>query len=174
VPDPTIAGVILARLQEHDDVRGSFAELYRRSGWAHVPPMIQANLSRSGPRVLRGLHFHRHQADLWVPLEGRATVGLFDLREGSPSAGQADTLRLDAADPATLYIPPGVAHGFATLEGFVMLYLVDREFDGDDEWGIAWDDPALGIAWPLRDPVVSDRDRSNPALASVRSARGGD
>lgn len=166
--DPaTIAGVRLAPLDPHADVRGSFTELYRRSRLADLPPMVQANLSRSGPNVLRGLHFHRRQSDLWVPAEGEATAALYDLREGSPSQGRSMLVPLDAASPTALYIPAGVAHGFLTRERFALLYLVDREYEADDEWGVAWDDPGLGIAWGAADPVLSERDRSNPTLAEA-------
>jgi dTDP-4-dehydrorhamnose 3,5-epimerase len=165
--EPGIEGVSVARLDVRHDDRGSFVELYRRSALADVPPMVQANLSRSEAGVLRGMHFHRRQADLWLPVGGRATVGLFDLRAGSASRGRAVTLELDAREPVGLYIPPGVAHGFATVAPWAMLYLVDREYGGGDEEGFAWDDPDLGLAWPVRDPVLSERDRSSPSLETV-------
>jgi dTDP-4-dehydrorhamnose 3,5-epimerase len=79
------------------------------------------------------------------------------------------TVELDAAEPVALTIPAGVAHGFATTDGFALLYLVDREYAADDEWGVAWDDPGLGIAWGLSDPVLSERDRTNPPLTDVLS-----
>jgi len=168
MPDAApMAGVRVAPLEVHADLRGSFVELHRRSRLNDLPPMVQANLSRSGPGVLRGLHFHRLQSDLWVPLEGRATVGLYDLRAGSPTRGRAATLELDAARPEALYIPAGVAHGFATVRGFALVYLVDREYSADDEWGLAWDDPGVGIAWDLPEPVLSERDRTNPSLAEA-------
>jgi dTDP-4-dehydrorhamnose 3,5-epimerase len=161
----SIAGARITRLEPHTDPRGSLTEVYRQSALGVVAPLVQANLSRSGARVLRGLHYHRLQSDLWVPLRGRATAALFDLREGSPTRGLAMTIELDADDPVSLSIPAGVAHGFATEAGFEMLYLVDREYAADDEWGIAWDDPGLGIDWDLADPVLSERDRTNPPLA---------
>jgi dTDP-4-dehydrorhamnose 3,5-epimerase len=162
---PSIAGARITPLQVHADPRGSFTELYRSGAFGDAAPMVQANLSRSGPGVLRGLHYHRVQSDLWIPLRGRATAALFDLREGSPTSGAAMTVPLDAAEPVSLAIPAGVAHGFATVEGFELLYLVDREYADDDEWGIAWDDPGLGIDWGLAGPVLSERDRTNPPLA---------
>lgn len=166
--DPvTIAGVTFVPLEVHPDPRGSFAELYRRSRMAGAPAMVQANLSRSEAGVLRGLHFHRRQSDLWVPVAGTATAALFDLREGSPTRGRAATFELDASRPSALYIAAGVAHGFAATRPFSLLYLVDREYGDDDEWGVAWDDPDLGIDWPLADPVLSERDRMNPPLRAV-------
>jgi dTDP-4-dehydrorhamnose 3,5-epimerase len=155
-------------LQIHADRRGSFLETYRRE-W--LPPgtreMVQSNISRSKVGVLRGPHFHRRQADYWVVLEGRAFVGLIDLRDGAPDAGSRQQLMLDSTEPQGLYIPPGVAHGFYAETDVVLLYMVDAYFDGADEFGIAWNDPDLGIAWPSTDPILSDRDRSNPTLAQV-------
>jgi dTDP-4-dehydrorhamnose 3,5-epimerase len=164
---PSIDGVRLTPIEPRLDARGSFAELYRQSGFSGAPPVVQANLSRSHAGVVRGMHFHRRQADLWVPIQGAATVGLFDLRRGSPTQRQVAHVSFRADHPVSLYIPPGVAHGFASEDDFAMLYLVDREYTGDDEHGFAWDDPDLGIAWPVEEPVLSERDRSNPSLAAV-------
>jgi dTDP-4-dehydrorhamnose 3,5-epimerase len=167
VDDLAIAGASLVRLEVLSDHRGSLVELYRRSRSAAADDVVQANLSRSVAGVIRGMHFHRRQTDLWIPVAGGATVALYDLREGSPTQGQRVSVRLDADDPAALRIPAGVAHGFAAAEPFSLLYLVDREYTGDDEWGVAWDDPGLGIDWPVRSPVLSERDRSNPPLEDV-------
>jgi dTDP-4-dehydrorhamnose 3,5-epimerase len=67
-----------------------------------------------------------------------------------------------------LYIPPGVAHGFYAETDLTLLYLVDAEFTGEDEFGLAWDDPDVAIAWPSPDPILSDRDRSNPSLREIK------
>ncbi len=133
--------------------------------------MVQSNISRSKPGVLRGVHYHLQQADYWVALDGRAFVGLIDLREGSPTLGRAAALTLDAAEPSGVYIPPGVGHGFLAETDFVLQYMVDRYFDGADEFGVAWDDPELGIDWPTSAPTLSDRDRTNPPLAEVLAGR---
>ncbi len=131
--------------------------------------MVQGNLSVSRSGVMRGLHFHRRQTDYWVLLEGRAFVGLYDLRSGSPTNGAAAGLRVDATGgPRGLVVPPGVAHGFCAETDVLLLYLVDAYFDGTDEHGIAWDDPDLGINWPVQTPILSARDRSNPSLAEAR------
>jgi dTDP-4-dehydrorhamnose 3,5-epimerase len=128
--------------------------------------MVQANLSVSKKGVLRGLHFHRLQADYWVVLSGRVFVGLYDLREGSPTFRRPDGVEL-GDDRAGLYLPPGIAHGYYALEDSTVLYFVDRYFTGDDEFGVAWDDPEIGIEWPSGDPVLSDRDRTNPAVTEA-------
>ena len=164
-----IAGVEVRELRRLQDDRGSFAETYRRE-WlpADAGEMLQSNLSRSNAGVLRGMHYHRRQADYRVVLEGRAFVALFDLRSGSPTQGERLELEMDGGSPAGLYIPPGVAHCFAARTDVALLYLVDAYYgDGADEHGIAWDDPGLGVDWPDREPVLSERDRSNPPLAGA-------
>ena len=166
--DTDIHGVTIVRLTRHPDDRGSMTEIYRREWLPGLREMVQANLSRSRPNVLRGLHFHRYQADYWCVLEGEARVGLFDLRAGSPTEGVASVLALTEDDLRCLLIPRGVAHGFFTEPGLLLQYLVDEAYSGTDEFGVAWDDPDLGIDWRVTDPVLSDRDRSNPSLADVR------
>ena len=112
--------------------------------------------------MLRGLHYHRQQADLWVPIDGEGTVGLVDLRPDVPTT--RDHLQLDVEPGVALYLPPGVAHGFCARTDFTLLYLVDRAYDGADEFGFSPLDPAAGIDWPVADPILSDRDRDAPAL----------
>ena len=136
--------------------------------------MVQSNLSRTRAGGLRGLHFHRAQADYWCVLEGSAFVALIDLRAGSPTQDALWWETFDAeAGLRGLYVPAGVAHGFLALEPLELLYLVTNEFDGSDELGFAWDDPAVGVPWPEVPgtpdgrPILSDRDRSNPTLAEL-------
>ena len=167
-----LANVLVRPLQIHVDVRGSFLETYRRDWLPEgAREMVQSNISRSKAGVLRGPHFHRHQADYWVVLEGRAFVGLIDLREAAHSEGARQQLILDSTEPQGLYIPPGVAHGFYAETDVVLQYMVDAYYDGADEFGIAWNDPDLGITWPTTDPILSDRDRANPSLAQVLADR---
>jgi dTDP-4-dehydrorhamnose 3,5-epimerase len=162
-----IDGVELIELEVFGDDRGAFVETYRGEWLKGGREMVQSNLSRSKAGVLRGLHFHRRQADYWFVIEGRAFVVLFDMRAGSPTEDVAVELRLDAAEPQGLFIPPGVAHGFFAESDVVLQYLVDEVFDGSDEYGVAWDDPGVGVAWPGRTPILSARDASNPPLKGV-------
>jgi len=162
-----IEGVHLVRPTPAADGRGSFAEVFRREWVPGAREMVQANLSRSAAGVLRGLHYHRAQADYWVIIEGRAHVGLYDLRAGSPTWGASALVPLDSEEPAGLYIPPGVAHGFYAETSVVLHYLVDAYYSGEDELGVAWDDPDLGLDWPVGDPTLSERDRANPSLAQA-------
>ena len=166
--DVGIHGVYLIPLTSHPDVRGSFTEDYRREWVPGMDEMVQGNISISRANVLRGLHFHRRQADWWTFYTGAATVGLFDLRVGSPTERKKAEVRIDTGERLrSLYIPKGVAHGFYAETDVMLHYMVDRYFTGSDELGITWDDPDVGIEWPGRDPILSDRDRSNPSLAEV-------
>lgn len=166
--DVGIHGVSLLPLVTHRDDRGSVTEIYRRQWLEEGRETVQANLSVSRANVLRGLHFHRKQADYWCYLSGTTFVGLYDLRKGSPTEGKSAGLRM-ATDEGlrSLYIPRGVAHGFYAETALQLLYFVDEAFTGEDEFGVTWDDPDLGIDWPTRDPILSQRDRSNPSLAEV-------
>ena len=164
-----IAGVFLVPLPRFPDLRGWFSEVYRQEWLPGGRPMVQSNLSSSRAGVLRGLHFHRRQADYWWVPRGTILVGLYDLRSGSPSAGVGSEVRLSSKDdePRGIYIPRGVAHGFLAETDVLMHYLVDEYHTGEDEFGVAWDDPDAGIRWGTTDPILSERDRSNPKLAEV-------
>ena len=158
----SIPGVIVAELSRHEDERGYFSEVARLGD---LPTeMLQASHSHSKEGVLRGLHFHRAQADLWYLARGSAQIALVDLRARG-SAPQVDTLVADATNPTTVFIPPGVAHGYLALTDIDMLYLTSKTWDPDDEQGLAWDDPTFAIEWRSQEPRLSDRDRSNPAFA---------
>jgi len=165
-----IPGVLRRYAAPIGDERGSFTELWRASQTLEIgaPDLVQGNLSRSRAGVVRGMHFHLHQADLWMVVDGRAAAATADLRDfptrgnGHVASQVMEMVRGDA-----LYIPPLVAHGFWALDDLVLLYLVSREYDGTDEHGFAWDDPDAAIAWPSGEPMLSDRDRSNPNLAEL-------
>lgn len=165
-----IVGVILVSPLAHGDDRGRFAETYRRSWFPDGREMVQGNCSRKVGGSLVGLHYHLEQADYWYVIAGTARVVLHDLREGSPTEGA--TLALDIGDGNDLgvYIPPGVAHGFAALTDLVLTYLVDHYYSPDDELGVAWDDPDIGVDWGVADPILSERDRKNPRVTDLDTA----
>jgi dTDP-4-dehydrorhamnose 3,5-epimerase len=166
--DVGIQGVSLFPLVTHPDDRGSVTEIYRRNRLEGGREAVQVNLSVSRPNVLRGLHFHLRQADYWCFLTGTPFIGLYDLRQESPTEGKAVGIRIVAQDGLRgVYIPRGVAHGFYAETDLQFLNVVDEYYTGEDEFGIAWDDPDLGIEWPTREPILSERDRSNPPLADV-------
>ncbi|HKG55744.1 MAG TPA: dTDP-4-dehydrorhamnose 3,5-epimerase [Candidatus Limnocylindrales bacterium] len=185
-PASSLPGVRYGAVARHGDERGAFRELWRASSFAAIEPrdagaaagerptFVQANLSTSAPGVLRGLHYHRRQLDYWTVASGRAFVALVDVRpliDGSGPKAVVETREL-AADEWVV-IPAGVAHGFLALDALELLYLVTNEYDGSDELGFAWDDPAVGVPWPRLDvtpdgrPILSGRDRANPPLAEL-------
>jgi dTDP-4-dehydrorhamnose 3,5-epimerase len=185
-PASSIEGVRFGSVVRHADRRGSFRELWRDSAFgglqqAHTggpsgieARFVQANLSTSAAGVLRGLHYHRRQLDYWIVASGRAFVALVDVRPLLDRTGSRPLVETTELAPDDwVVIPAGVAHGFLALEPLELLYLVSNEYDGSDELGFAWDDPAVGVAWPRLAqtadgaPILSDRDRSNPPLADL-------
>ncbi len=163
----TIVGVLLVNPMIFGDERGRFAETYRRSWFPEGREMVQANCSDKVVGSVVGLHYHRYQADYWYVPHGKARVVLHDLREGSPTDGA--TLELDIGEDGEqgVYIPPGVAHGFAALTEMTITYMVDQYYSPDDELGVAWDDPAIGANWGVSDPVLSKRDQANPLRSEL-------
>lgn len=164
-----IDGVLRTQLTRHPDARGSFTELWRASWSAKLPDdqFVQANLSRSVQGVLRGMHFHRRQADLWIVVSGTVLVALVDLRDALDGRGGPHTLTLELGPDQAVYIPRLVAHGFLALSDLELVYLVTNEFDASDELGFRWDDPSAALPWPASAPILSDRDGAAPDLESV-------
>jgi dTDP-4-dehydrorhamnose 3,5-epimerase len=172
VPSDTIAGVVIVTPQAFGDDRGIFVETYRREWFPHGREMVQSNRGDRRLGSVVGLHYHLHQADYWYVPFGLARVVLHDLRVGSPTDGATVTLDLGVADDGTtdhrgVFIPPGVAHGFAALSDMTITYLVDNYYNPDDELGVAWDDPAIGADWGVAVPALSQRDRDNPNRADL-------
>lgn len=166
----TLEGVRYGTIERHQDDRGSFRELWRARTFP-TESFVQANLSTSAPGVLRGLHLHRRQGDLWIVAGGRAFVALVDVRpllDGTGGSAIVETRELDVDD--WVLIPSGVAHGFLALDPLDLIYLVTNEYDGSDEVGFTWDDPAVAVPWPTLPgtpdgrPITSARDATNPSL----------
>jgi dTDP-4-dehydrorhamnose 3,5-epimerase len=162
-----IDGVVVRELVVHRDERGQFIETFRREWVPGGREMLQGNRSDRQAGCIVGLHFHRHQADWWYVVAGVARAVLHDLRAGSPTEGITQVLDLRADEPRGLYIPPGVAHGFASLTDLTLTYLVDGYYDPADELGVRWDDPAIGADWGVTDPVLSERDAGLPGRAEL-------
>jgi dTDP-4-dehydrorhamnose 3,5-epimerase len=165
-----IADVLVVDPDPHGDERGRFVETYRRSWFPLGREMVQGNRSEKQAGAVVGLHYHLHQADYWYVLRGRARVVLHDLRARSVTDGATLTIDLDGDQDRGLFIPPGVAHGFASITDLTLWYLVDSYYNPDDELGVAWDDPAIGADWGVTDPVVSDRDSKNPRRDAIQAA----
>jgi dTDP-4-dehydrorhamnose 3,5-epimerase len=173
VLETAIPGVLLVEPRVFGDARGFFLETYHadRYAAAGVPgPFVQDNVSRSRRGVLRGLHFqHPHgQGKLVQVLEGEVFDVAVDVRVGSPTFGEWVGERLSADTRRQLYIPPGFAHGFlVTSEDALFVYKCTDVYHPESERSLRWDDPALGIEWPLGDVELSAKDRAAPTLAEL-------
>lgn len=166
-------GLILLAPTVHADDRGFFVETYARDTYRAAGvdvEFVQDNQSRSGRGALRGLHYQRRpgQAKLVRAARGRIWDVAVDIRPGSPSFGEWEAFELDDESHRQLFVPVGFAHGFCVLSDVAdVTYKVSAPYDPGEERGIAWDDPDLGVSWPVDEPILSARDRSNPRLAHV-------
>jgi dTDP-4-dehydrorhamnose 3,5-epimerase len=165
-----IKDVYVVEPERHGDERGVFIETYRRSWFPLGREMIQGNRADRQAGSVVGLHYHLHQADYWTVPRGRARMVLHDLRMGSPTDGATLSMDLDEQGSVGVFIPPGVAHGFASLTDMTITYLVDGYYNPADELGMAWDDPAIRADWGVSDPVLSARDRANPRRDEIQAS----
>ncbi len=166
-------GVVLLEPEVHGDERGFMVETYRRDAWAELGvevEFVQQNHSRSVRGTLRGLHFQTEpgQAKLVRCPRGRIFDVAVDLRRGSPTYGQWEGHVLDDERHRQLFVPAGFGHGFAVLSEIAdVAYQLSSLYDPATEAGIAWDDPDVGVEWPVEAPLLSERDKSAPRLAEV-------
>ena len=166
-----LPGVLLLEPKVFGDGRGFFIEIWQAARY-HESGMpehfVQDNHSRSRRGVLRGMHYQLKQSQgklVWVTRGAVYDVAV-DIRRGSPSFGRWYGCVLDDIDHRQLYISPGFAHGFCVLsEEADFFYKCTDYYHPASECGIAWDDPAIGIEWPLQDVALSVRDQANPRLA---------
>jgi dTDP-4-dehydrorhamnose 3,5-epimerase len=166
-----IPGLILVKPHMAGDHRGFFLELYKQSDFVRggiSERLVQDNYSRSSKGVLRGLHYQKRpkaQGKLVGCMKGRIFDVAVDIRRGSPHFGRWAGVELTEENRHMLYVPPGFAHGFQVLsESADVMYKCTDEYSPADERGIIWNDPAIGIAWPLPEPVLSGKDRVYPRL----------
>jgi dTDP-4-dehydrorhamnose 3,5-epimerase len=169
-----INGVVIVDPALHGDERGTLVETYRREWFPHGREMVQSNRADRRRGSIVGLHYHLHQADYWYVPFGHARVVLHDLRRGGGTDGATQMLDLgevggDPNEHLGLYIPPGVAHGFASITDMAITYLVDGYYNPADERGVAWDDPDVAAEWGLEEPILSDRDRANPRRGDIEA-----
>ena len=176
----SIDGVIIVDNKVYGDARGYFMETYKRPDFEAggiTCEFVQDNQSSSTRGVLRGLHFqiNHPQAKLVRVIQGEVYDAAVDLRPGSPTYGKWEGVTLTADNHRQFFIPRGFAHGFYVLSDLaVFAYKCDDIYHPNDEGGIMWDDPTIGIAWPLLEdaPVtLSDRDKHHPSFAQFQQAR---
>lgn len=166
-----ISGLYEIEVKHYGDNRGYFMETYKKTDFDKVGldyVFIQDNQSRSKKNVLRGLHFQKAfpQAKLVRCIEGEVFDVAVDLRKGSPTYGKWHGIVLSAEKGNQFMIPRGFAHGFVVLsETATFCYKCDEAYHPEDEGGIAWNDPDIGIEWPITgDVLLSEKDKKHPLL----------
>jgi dTDP-4-dehydrorhamnose 3,5-epimerase len=168
-----IPGIIIVESDVYRDSRGYFLETYHadkyRAGGINGA-FVQDNHSQSVGGTVRGLHLQlqRPQGKLIRVIEGEIYDVAVDVRRGSPTFGRWVAVTLSAQDFRQCYVPPGFAHGFCVTSAVAQVeYKCTDLYDPASEIGIAWNDPALAIPWPVREPILSDRDRRYATLAEL-------
>ncbi len=171
IQETHIPDLVIVRRDPMEDDRGYFVEQFRADAFeaGRLPASFaQINQSESRQGVVRGLHFQWDppQGKLVRVASGSAYVVSVDIRVGSPTLGQWHALELEASPSVQVWAPAGFARGFCALtDGCVVQYLCTGSYNPKCEGGIRWDDPELGISWPLDEGIVSEKDRDAPTLA---------
>jgi len=172
-PSPVLPDVIIVQPDVHADKRGYFMETYHKKEFASGGidrAFVQDNQSMSARGTLRGLHYQikRPQGKLIRVLYGEVFDVSVDIRRSSPDFGKWFGIRLSGGNKTALYVPPDFAHGFCVLsERAEFLYKCTDFYAPEFERTIRWDDPVLAIAWPTRDPVLSEKDAAAPFLSDA-------
>ena len=173
VKDGKLPGLKLIELKIYGDDRGFFTERYveeRFAGYGLPERFVQDNHSRSKPGVIRGLHYQTDpaQGKLVGVIRGKIWDVAVDLRKDSPTYGKWEAFELSDENGRLLWIPAGFAHGFCVLgnEDADVMYKVDAAYSPKTEGGILYSDPDLKIEWPVRDPIVSGKDKVLPGFAN--------
>ena len=166
-----IPDLVLIEPEVHGDERGFFVETFRKCWMEELGielEFVQQNHSRSSGRVLRGIHMQAGQAKLVRCARGRIWDVAVDLRPDSPTYRRWEGYELDDVSHRQLLVPDGFGHGFCVLgDGADVVYALSAYYDPERERGVAWDDPEIGIEWPISDPILSERDQVGPAAAGA-------
>lgn len=177
VTETAIPGAIIVEPQVFGDQRGFFVETYNAQRYRDAgidATFVQDNLSFSQRGVLRGLHFQNPHAQgkLVQVLQGEVFDVAVDIRRGSPAFGQWVGVRLSGDNKQQFYVPPGCAHGFCVnSETALFAYKCTDLYHPEHDGGIAWDDPDIGIEWPVEKPLLSDKDAALPRLRDLEESR---
>lgn len=170
ITDFHISGPLLIKNKIFRDERGFFTERFQVEAFKKIGiqnQFVQDNYSISKPQVLRGLHYQSTpaQSKLVTCVSGRIFDVIVDIRKDSKTYGEFISVEISSDDPSWFWVPAGFAHGFCVLgeEPAGVLYKVDQHWSGQGEGGILWNDPELGIPWPVKTPLVSEKDRSLPS-----------
>lgn len=177
VIETTLPGALILEPQVFGDARGFFYESYNKGKYREagvIADFVQSNVSRSARGVLRGLHYQwpNPQGKLVSVLEGEVYDVAVDIRRGSPTFGQSVGVMLTADNHRHFWVPEGFAHGFCVLSEFATFtYQCTALYDAKADAGIRWNDAALGIDWPISEPLLSDKDGKTPLLQDVAAER---
>ena len=177
VIETALPGALVLEPQVFGDARGFFYESYNEAKYRDAGidrRFVQSNVSRSAKGVLRGLHYQwpNPQGKLVSVLEGEVYDVAVDIRQGSPKFGQSVGVMLTAENHRHFWVPEGFAHGFCVLSDFATFsYQCTAPYDAKTDAGIRWNDAALGIDWPVSDPLLSDKDRITPFLHDAAPER---
>jgi len=167
-----IPDIILIEAEKFPDERGFFEELFKQSEFEKAGinfKFVQLNHSFSRKGVIRGLHYQekpKAQGKLVTVLEGKIFDVAVDIRSGLNTFGK--WVAREITPGRLFWIPPEFAHGFQALEDSHVIYLVTEEYSPQHDRGIAWNDPDLSIPWPLKDPIVSKKDKGHPRLRDIK------
>ncbi|MDB2414862.1 dTDP-4-dehydrorhamnose 3,5-epimerase [Rickettsiales bacterium] len=175
VVETGIKDLLVVELDIHGDNRGFFVERYNEKTFKdHGLPtnFVQDNHSRSAPKVVRGLHYQHNPAQGKLVGAARGSIWdvAVDIRPDSPTFGKNFGIELSDANGKLLWVPPGFAHGFCVPgdETVDIFYKVTGLFNSAGEGGISWDDPELAVDWPIKDPILSQRDQNQQSFAEYK------
>ena len=173
VTEISLDGVLLIEPNIYSDERGFFLESYEKNRYESIgikEEFVQDNHSRSAKNVLRGLHFTKNkpQAQILTVMRGKIFDVVVDIRRNSSTFGQWFGTELSDDNIRQIYMPHGFAHGFCVLSDYADLhYKVSQPYNADDEGGLRWNDPEIGIKWEINSPIISERDVCHPLLSEI-------
>jgi dTDP-4-dehydrorhamnose 3,5-epimerase len=169
-----LGDLTLVELKQHHDMRGFFSETFREEWMREIGiqnPLVQENRSRSAPSVLRGLHYQLAppQGKLVSVLRGRIFDVAVDIRKGSSTFGRYYGAELSDQNGRMLWVPAGFAHGFCVLgdEPADVIYKVTGYYNAATEGGVRWNDPRVAINWPVKNPILSQKDQILPEISAI-------
>lgn len=172
-----IAGLLIIEPKVFADARGFFMEMWNEKRYREAGVdcrFVQDNVSSSRRGIVRGLHFQNPNPQgklMWV-MEGEVFDVAVDLRQSSPTFGRWHGVNLSAQNHLQFFVPPGFAHGFAVLsESALFAYKCTEPYSPEDEATLLWDDPDVGVRWPVTDPVLSEKDRNGVRLRDLPEDR---
>lgn len=168
----SISGLLILERPIFSDDRGFFRELFHKDGLEKAVQIrfdgVQMNHSHSLPGVIRGIHAEKWNKIIY-PVCGQAFLAIADIRPDSPTFGKVETFTVNDDNRIGLFIVEGLANSVCVIgeKPVDYIYLVDKYYDGSDTRAIAWDDPDLAIDWPIKNPIISERDKNNPKLRDL-------